>query len=118
MSFSTYMHAGLFVCTVTLTSWTPPALSIATSTHNIGIQQLATIVKRTPQASPDLQAALLESMWETGEINTTDYLFQVQQTLDTQIAGIKLHRNLWGARIEWLSASNTLNKWLNQTTSE
>ncbi len=60
---------------------------------------------------------LLETLWKAGEINTTDYLYQVQQTLDTQIAGVELHGNLWGAWIEWLSASGTLNKWLNETTA-
>ena len=61
---------------------------------------------------------LLEALWRAGEMSTTDYLLQVQQTLDTQIAGVELHGNLWNAWIEWLSASGTLNSWLNQSSTE
>jgi len=56
---------------------------------------------------------LLESQWQTGEMSTTDYLLQVQQTLNTQIAGVELHGRLWSAWTEWLSASGTLFDWLN-----
>lgn len=61
---------------------------------------------------------LLETLWRAGELGTTDYLLQVQQTLDTQIAGVELHGDLWSAWIEWLSASGTLDAWLNNTTKE
>ena len=57
---------------------------------------------------------LLETKWRAGEMNTTDYLLQIQQTLDTQIAGVELHGDLWNAWVEWLSASGTLNAWLNK----
>ncbi|WP_456380183.1 TolC family protein [Thiolapillus sp.] len=56
---------------------------------------------------------LLDTLWQSGEISTTDYLLQVQQTLDTQIAGVELHGDLWGTWLEWMSASASLNAWLN-----
>lgn len=55
---------------------------------------------------------LLEKQWQSGEMNTTDYLLQVQQTLDTQIAGVRLQGKLWLAWIEWLNLSGSLNQWL------
>jgi cobalt-zinc-cadmium efflux system outer membrane protein len=61
---------------------------------------------------------LLETLWQAGEISTADYLLQVKQTLGTQIASIELHGNLWNAWIEWLSASGTLNSWLNRSSME
>ncbi|MES9944212.1 MAG: TolC family protein [Candidatus Thiodiazotropha sp.] len=72
------------------------------------------------QGQPSLhqRIELLEAQWQAGEMSTTDYLLQIQQTLDTQIAGVELHGNLWSAWVEWLSASGNLNKWLNETSEE
>ena len=56
---------------------------------------------------------LLETLWQSGEISTTDYLLQVQQTLDTQIAGVELHGDLWSTWLEWMNASASLDTWLN-----
>ena len=58
---------------------------------------------------------LLEAQWKAGEMNTTDYLLQVHQTLDTQIAGTRLHGDLWNAWIEWINISGVLDTWLNST---
>lgn len=61
---------------------------------------------------------LLEALWQAGEMSTTDYLLQVQQTLDTQIAGVRLHGDLWSSWVDWLSASGTLDAWLNKASEE
>ncbi|MEN8179035.1 MAG: TolC family protein [Pseudomonadota bacterium] len=61
---------------------------------------------------------LLEIQWHAGEMDTTDYLLQVKQSMDTRIASTQLHGELWSAWIEWLSASGTLNEWLKTTTAE
>ncbi|MCU7852462.1 MAG: TolC family protein [Candidatus Thiodiazotropha sp. (ex Monitilora ramsayi)] len=70
------------------------------------------------QGRPSLQQStqLLETQWRAGEMSTADYLLQIQQMLDTQIAGVELQGNLWKAWFEWLNASGTLITWLNQTT--
>ena len=60
------------------------------------------------------RAELLETLWQSGEMSTTDYLLQLQQTLDTQIAGAELQGELWRAWVEWLGASNSLETWLNR----
>ncbi|WP_457670608.1 TolC family protein [Thiolapillus sp.] len=57
--------------------------------------------------------SLLDTLWQSGEISTTDYLLQVQQTLDTQIAGVELHGDLWSTWLDWMSASASLDAWLN-----
>lgn len=74
--------------------------------------------KSQGRSSLQQRISLLEQLWKAGEMDTTDYLIQVQQTLDTQIAGVELHGELWSAWIEWLSASGTLGIWLNQDHME
>lgn len=61
------------------------------------------------------RAGLLDAQWQAGELDTTAYLLQLQQTLDTQIAAAELRRDLWQAWAEWLIASGRLNDWLNET---
>ncbi len=61
---------------------------------------------------------LLEALWQAGEMSTTDYLLQVQQTLDTQIAGVRLQGDLWSTWVDWLSASGTLDTWLSKALEE
>ncbi len=70
------------------------------------------------RASLQQQFDLLKQQWHAGEMNTTDYLMQVRQSLDTQIASVQLHGELWNAWIEWLSASGSLFEWLNISMQE
>lgn len=56
--------------------------------------------------------ALVQRMWEAGEINTTDYLIQIKQRIDSQIAGIDLQYRAWQAWVEWLKASGTTEYWI------
>ena len=60
--------------------------------------------------------ALLKQLWEAGEIGTTDYLVQLQQTLDTQISAAALRAAVWDAWIRWLSASGQIEYWLGTQT--
>ena len=46
------------------------------------------------------QTELLQRLWEAGEINTTDYLVQLTQTLDTQESALELRREVWLAWFE------------------
>ncbi|TCK17866.1 cobalt-zinc-cadmium efflux system outer membrane protein [Thiogranum longum] len=55
---------------------------------------------------------LLKRLWESGEIGTTEYLIQLQQTLDTQASAIKLQGAVWTAWIDWLIASGRTTHWL------
>jgi cobalt-zinc-cadmium efflux system outer membrane protein len=60
--------------------------------------------------------ALLKQIWEAGEVGTTDYLVQLQQTLDTQVSATELHGAVWEAWIRWLSASGQIEYWLGTKT--
>jgi len=60
-----------------------------------------------------IAGSLLDTLWQSGEISTTDYLLQLQQTLDTRITGTELQGELWSAWVHWLAASGTLENWLN-----
>lgn len=58
------------------------------------------------------QSDLLERLWRAGELNVTDYLVQLNQTLDTQVSGLELERALRLAWFDWLGASGQLGAWL------
>ena len=65
----------------------------------------------------DLQARadLLERLWRAGEISTADYLQQLEQSLDTALAGAELEGRLWRANIDYLAATGQLERWLGLT---
>jgi len=68
--------------------------------------------EQTGKTSLQGRVNLLKRLWESGEISTTDYLVQLQQTLDTQASAVELHGAAWGAWIAWLTASGTTEHWL------
>ncbi len=59
----------------------------------------------------------LQSLWRSGEIDTTDYLVQLQQTLDTRISAVELQQATWDAWLAWLQASGTTEQWLGLSTA-
>jgi cobalt-zinc-cadmium efflux system outer membrane protein len=52
---------------------------------------------------------LLNRLWSAGEINTTDYLIQLKQRIDSQIAGAKLKGQAWEAWAFMMQRSGQLN---------
>jgi cobalt-zinc-cadmium efflux system outer membrane protein len=70
--------------------------------------------QQTGQFSLQRQGDLLRRLWEAGEISTTDFLVQVQQTLDTRENALDLELAMWNAWFEWLAASGQVDKWLGQ----
>lgn len=62
-------------------------------------------------AAFDERAALLERLWQAGEIGTSDYLVQLKQSLDTALSGIALENETWQAWIDHLSAAGRLIAW-------
>ncbi|HED18261.1 MAG TPA: TolC family protein, partial [Gammaproteobacteria bacterium] len=68
--------------------------------------------EQTGQSSLKDRVELLKRLWETGEISTTDYLVQLQQTLNTQASAVALQGSAWSAWIAWLEASGTTENWL------
>lgn len=57
------------------------------------------------------RAALLERLWREGELSTADYLLQLKQTLDTQLAGAELQARLWRTYTDYLAATGRLEDW-------
>lgn len=57
------------------------------------------------------QTEMLERLWRAGELNTTDYLVQLQQTLDTRVAASEQRGMVWEAWIAWLAVSGQVDDW-------
>jgi outer membrane protein, heavy metal efflux system len=55
---------------------------------------------------------LLQRLWEAGELSAPDYLIQVRESLDVEIAGIELRGKVWQSWFEWLDASGEIETWL------
>ncbi len=64
------------------------------------------------QSGLDQRGKLLQKLWKSGELETTDYLVQIQQTLDTQIAATQLKADVINAWIDYLVASGQMDSWL------
>jgi cobalt-zinc-cadmium efflux system outer membrane protein len=58
---------------------------------------------------------LLDRLWQAGELNTTDYLVQLKQVLDTEVSAIDQRGRMWQAWADWLVASGQAGRWLNLT---
>ncbi|AYQ56368.1 hypothetical protein MS2017_0634 [Bathymodiolus thermophilus thioautotrophic gill symbiont] len=60
------------------------------------------------------QVNTLENKFKIGDINTTDYLVQIEQILNSEIATKDLHAKAWRAWFDWLSASGKIKQWLGE----
>ncbi len=56
---------------------------------------------------------LLDRLWQAGELNTTDYLVQLKQALDTEVGATEQRGRMWRAWADWLAASGQADQWLN-----
>jgi cobalt-zinc-cadmium efflux system outer membrane protein len=56
---------------------------------------------------------LLDRLWQAGELNTTDYLVQLKQALDTEVGATEQRGRMWQAWADWLAASGQADQWLN-----
>ena len=69
--------------------------------------------QRVGAASLRARIDLLQRTWQAGELSTTEYLVQFNQTLDTQASALELRGELWRAWFEWLEANARVADWLN-----
>lgn len=67
--------------------------------------------QRMGAGSLSSQTDMLERLWRAGELNTTDYLVQLQQTLDTRMAASEQRGVLWEAWVAWLAVSGQVYTW-------
>ena len=56
---------------------------------------------------------LLGRLWQAGELNTTDYLVQLKQALDTEVGATEQRGRMGRAWADWLAASGQADQWLN-----
>jgi cobalt-zinc-cadmium efflux system outer membrane protein len=68
--------------------------------------------ERRHAARADDRAALLQRLWEAGELSTADYLVQLKQSIDTDLSAATLRARAWQAFADWLGASGGLDRWL------
>ncbi len=73
---------------------------------------------RTGQPSISSQVALLERIWQSGEMSTTDYLVQLQQTLETRADALSVQGRLWTAWADWLVSSGQMTTWLGEDNAQ
>jgi len=90
--------------------------SIAAARHRYALLSVAwSVWQHEARGTIDERLKLLERLWAADEINTTEYLVQLQQSLDVQISGAELQGELWQAWLEWLGASGQIMAWLGET---
>ncbi|RLA42295.1 MAG: hypothetical protein DRR42_23685 [Gammaproteobacteria bacterium] len=63
-------------------------------------------------SSIERRADALGKLWDAREINMSEFLLQVRQTLDTRTTAFKLRATVWRAWIEYLNASSQVENWL------
>ena len=62
--------------------------------------------------SLERQIQVLEQLWRAGELSTSAYLVQLEQALDTQMAGIEQRGTVWADWIAWLAVSGRVDAWM------
>ncbi len=58
------------------------------------------------------QIKLLETLWTSGELKTTDYLIQLKQTLQTKADALEQKGKMLTSWLNWLNASGETANWL------
>jgi len=71
--------------------------------------------KKTGIASLKEQMNLIQTIWKSGEMSTSDYLVQAKQNVDAQETAVELSAEMWAAWIEWLAVSGQIEQWIKQT---
>ncbi len=69
--------------------------------------------QREGQNSMANQFSLIHKQWKAGEISSTEYFLQLNQTLETRLSAIELRQEFWNAWVDWLNASSRITQWLN-----
>ncbi len=68
--------------------------------------------QQSGQDSLTEQVALLQQLWEAGDIAASDYLIQASQNVETQAAAAALAGEVWSAALELLHVTGSLDSWL------
>lgn len=76
------------------------------------LRDAAAAWRESRAASAAERAALLQKLWEAGEISASDYLVQLKQSIDTELTALSLQGRVWDAWADWLQASGSVGAWL------
>jgi len=58
------------------------------------------------------QMGLIQTIWKSGEMSTSDYLIQSKQNVDAQETAVELSTQMWKSWLEWLVASGQIEQWI------
>ena len=64
------------------------------------------------------QVDILDRKFKVGDLSATDYLVQIEQALDTQVAAEELHSKVWQSWFAWLAASGSVEQWIQNSGEE
>jgi cobalt-zinc-cadmium efflux system outer membrane protein len=68
---------------------------------------------RESRAQPfDARVEGLHRLWQASELDTSDYLVQLNQSLDSEQTGFAVQAQLWQAWFEYLAAAGRLEDWI------
>lgn len=82
------------------------------------LRDAATAFRNGRAAAFEERAALLEKLWQAGELSTSNYLVQLKQSLDTALSGVALESQTWQAWFDYLTAAGRLTDWIDGGTKE
>ena len=66
----------------------------------------------------DARTVTLDRLWQASELDTSDYLVQLNQSFDTAQAGLVLQAQLWQAWFDYLAAAGRLDDWIESPVAE
>lgn len=89
-----------------------------TQARYAALRSAAASFRRSRAAALQERTELLEKLWRSGEIGTSDYLVQLKQSLDTALSGFELESQAWQAWFDYLTAAGRLNDWIDGRTKD
>lgn len=93
------------------------SLNQARTTYE-ALRQASAGFRDSRAAGFDARAELLRRLWQASELDTSDYLVQLNQNLDTAQAGLVLQGQLWQGWFDYLAAAGRLDDWIDGNTLE
>ena len=82
------------------------------ATTYVALRSASTLFRQGRAAAFDERTALLDRLWQAGEIDTSAYLVQLKQSTDTALSGLVLESQTWQAWFDYLAAAGRLTEWV------
>jgi cobalt-zinc-cadmium efflux system outer membrane protein len=99
-------------------AWQSEAGLRQSATTYRSLRATAESLRKAGVDAPGARAALLERLWQAGELDTSDYLVQLKQSLDTTLSVISLESQAWQAWFDYVAAAGRLPDWLDGTAKD